>query len=78
MSIEVYYHGITAEVTGKSKEMFDPVRSVGMLKSGILRKHPDLKTYAFVMAVNGTILHDLKKPLKNGDRISLIPPMPGG
>jgi molybdopterin converting factor small subunit len=77
MSINVYYAGILADTTGKSREILDgPGQKTGILKS-ILEKYPDLKKLSFVVSHNGIITHG-EVDVKDGDRITLIPPAPGG
>jgi molybdopterin converting factor small subunit len=77
MSIKVYYLGIIADTAGKSHETLEgPGPKTRILKS-IMEKYPDLKTLNFVVSHNGIITHG-EADVKDGDRITLIAPAPGG
>ena len=77
MSILIEYHGIVAEVCGTDKENAEKADTLGTLKEVLCERHPGLDKYNFTAAVNGVIETD-EIQLAEGDRVSLLPPLPGG
>ena len=76
MSLEIMYHGILAEAAGCQKEKVDHVATVRLLRKSLIKDHPGLKKLSFIFAINDKIGQNTG--LNPGDRVTLIPPMPGG
>ena len=77
MSIEVQYLGLLAETAGKASENIELSRSKSKVLDSVLEMHPGLEKLNFVVSLNGTVSHQEEK-VQDGDRITLIPPAPGG
>jgi molybdopterin converting factor small subunit len=77
MSITVHYLGILAEATGKSAEDIETSGTKNEVLGSILKKYPGLSELSFVMACNGVVTHG-DADIHQGNRITLIPPAPGG
>lgn len=77
MSITVHYLGILSETAGKSLEYINSPGSKTQILQSILKKYPDFEKLNFVVSHNGVITHG-EAEIKNGDQITLIPPVPGG
>lgn len=77
MSITVYYAGILADTAGKSNETMEETGPKTRILKSIMEKYPDLKKLSFVVSHNGIITHG-EVDVRDGDRITLIPPAPGG
>lgn len=77
MAVIVNYLGVIAEATGLSDEEIEMTGS----KSGIIKfiagKYPEIKELSFVVSHNDSVVHE-DPEVQDGDRISLIPPPPGG
>ena len=78
MSVTVNYLGILAERAGTGVESYELEGSVDSLLETIRKKHPGMGKLTCVPAINGVVDHGKNTRLKNGDRITLIPPFPGG
>ena len=77
MSLEIMYHGILAEAAGCQQETVDHLATVSLLRKSLVNNHPGLKKLSFIFAINERIGHN-DTGLNRGDRVTLIPPMPGG
>jgi molybdopterin converting factor small subunit len=77
MSVTVEYLGILAEVTGKSGESIEITGERDTVLEYLREKHPAIGGLSFVLAHNGKVVHG-DASINDGDRISLIPPAPGG
>ena len=77
MSIEVQYLGILAETTGKTSEFIEMGGSKTKILDSVVDKYPGIRKLNFVVSHNGTISHG-ETEVQDGDRITLIPPPPGG
>ena len=77
MEITIFYSGILAEKAGKSKEPFTGVESLYELRKELTSKYKEFSELSYIISLNGIIVHD-DAGMKEGDQISLIPPVPGG
>lgn len=77
MSIEVQYFGLLAETAGKASENIELSGSKSKVLDSVLEMHPGLEKLNFVVSLNGTVSHQ-EEEVQDGDRITLIPPAPGG
>ena len=77
MAITVYYLGILADTTGRSVEEIKKTEAKSGVLEYILEKYPEFRKLSFVVSHNGSITHE-DPEIKEGDRITLIPPAPGG
>jgi molybdopterin converting factor small subunit len=77
MSIEVQYFGLLAETAGKATENIELSGSKSKVLDSVLERHPGLEKLNFVVSLNGTVSHH-EAEIHDGDRITLIPPAPGG
>ena len=77
MAITVFYTGILAEKAGKSEETFTKSGLKSSVLESVLEKHPEFRGLSFVVSHNGVITHGESR-MADGDRLTLIPPSPGG
>jgi len=77
MSINVDYMGILAETAGKPGEIIETNGDKNQILETIFEKYPSFRELSFVVSHNGVLSHG-KAEIKKGDRITLIPPAPGG
>ena len=77
MAFTVIYTGILADKAGKSEEQFLKTGLKSSVLESVLEKHPEFRELSFVVSHNGVITHGESR-IANGDRLTLIPPAPGG
>ena len=77
MAIELQYLGVLAKTAGKTSEFIDVVGSKSKVLDSVMYKYPGFRELNFVVSHNGTISHE-ETEVRDGDRITLIPPAPGG
>jgi molybdopterin converting factor small subunit len=77
MTITFQYLGILAETIGTDSETLDLKGSLKTMIDEISKKHPAIGESSFVISLNGVITHE-DAAVKEGDLVSLIPPVPGG
>ena len=77
MEVTLYYYGILAEKAGRAKEPMSGAETLYELKDKLVGKYKDFEQLSYVISLNGVIVHE-NAAIKEGDRIVLIPPVPGG
>jgi molybdopterin synthase sulfur carrier subunit len=90
MKVKVMYFTFIREKIGKREEFFEIEESVSLLNfidRYLLKKHPEIREYLideryrlnprFAILKNGRI-SELEEMLKDGDSISILPPVGGG
>jgi molybdopterin converting factor small subunit len=77
MEVKILYHGILAEKAGKMEETLSGAASLSEVRELLAGKYDGFKEMSYVISLNGMIIHEDAK-IKDGDLISLIPPIPGG
>ncbi len=71
------YTGILADKAGKTKEPFSGVKSLYEIREMLAVKYDGFSELSYVISLNGVIVHE-DAGIKDGDKIALIPPIPGG
>jgi molybdopterin synthase sulfur carrier subunit len=90
MKIKVMYFTFIREKIGKREEFFEIEESINLwnfISNYLLEKHPEIREYLidekyrlnprFAILKNGRI-SELEEMLKDGDSISILPPVGGG
>jgi molybdopterin converting factor small subunit len=77
MEFTVIYSGILAEKAGKSEEPLTGAKSLFEIKDILAAKYQEFQKLNYVMSLNGVVEHQ-DIGIKEGDQITLIPPLPGG
>ncbi len=77
MAIEIQYHGLLAEISGKPSEFLDISGSVSVVLKSVTDMYPEMRNISFVIAHNGIVSHQ-EAEMQPGDNLALIPPAPGG
>jgi molybdopterin converting factor small subunit len=77
MEVTLFYNGILAEKAGKVKEPFSGAETLVELREKLAGKYKEFGQLNYVISLNGVIVHE-DAGIKEGDRIVLIPPVPGG
>lgn len=80
--MEVLFFGIAKDIVGASQKQFiagsEIPKSVGVLKSDLVRQYPKLGTLSsLAVAVNSQYAQD-DVLLKANDEVAIIPPVSGG
>jgi len=71
------FFGPLADIAGKSIFDLSHVENTDQLKHQIFKKHPELESHTFLIAVNKKIQRE-NILLKEDDEIALLPPFSGG
>lgn len=74
--IKVLYFGIAQEIAGTAEEDFAAEGTAGLRKL-IAEKYPRMNTVSYRLALNGRLL-TAESPLKEKDKIAVLPPFAGG
>lgn len=77
MRIKVMLFGSLADVIGNNQIEMSDVPDTETLTKKLLEKYPKLEKYKFVVAVYKQII-EVNTALKEGDKVSLLPPFSGG
>lgn len=77
MSVQIQLFGMLADVLGRHQLDISDVYDTDGLKSKILKDHPKLNNYQFVIAVSKKIVNG-NQVLNSGDVVALLPPFAGG
>jgi molybdopterin converting factor small subunit len=74
--VKVLYFGIAQEIAGTPEEEFSAEDTTDLRKM-IANKYPRMNSVSFRLALNGRLL-TLESPLKEKDKIAVLPPFAGG
>lgn len=77
MKVDVSIFGQLTDITGSTRLEVNDVPSTGQLIRKLQSEFPGLRGKTYVLAVNQEIVRD-DTPLRDGYRVSLLPPFSGG
>ena len=77
MEVKIFYHGILAEKAGKETEPLTGAASLSEVREWLAGKYDGFKELNYFISLNGVIVHG-DAGIDDGDKIYLIPPLPGG
>ncbi|MGY6558131.1 MAG: MoaD/ThiS family protein [Nitritalea sp.] len=75
----IHFYGQLAELVGQETLTLSPDQAAdtAALLSHLYATYPLLQAKTFKLAINETLVQDTQ-PLRNGDRVALLPPFSGG
>ncbi len=79
MTINVDYYGMLKDHSGRRSETMEISQcSVREFKKSIVEKYPGMSNIPFQIAVDSRLTNSDQLEIRDGERISLLPPFAGG